>query len=397
MSDRRYAIPASGHLPALDGLRGVAILSVIVFHFTRQPDATWLDALYTGVAKSGWLGVDLFFVLSGFLITRILLATKAKPHYFRNFYARRALRIFPVYYLYLLGVTVLLPLLLPGDADVARYADNAPWHWAYLSNVLRVVEGEGGANTHLWSLAVEEQFYLLWPLLVLTLSRWGLFKACMAMIAGAFLFRVAGAVALDSAGTVAWVGLLPSRVDALASGAVLALVVSDPDVLDWLAPAARYVFALGVLALLALGVPAGQLDQRMAITATLGLSVLAATCAAFLVLVLTAPPGSLLARASHSRFLTAIGRVSYCMYVVHIITGDIVARLLGDVRLPGVMGSRVPADLVLIAAGTLATYSIAWASWYLYERHWLTLKERFENRAPVPETTGVLAHVQPGS
>src|ERR1035441_8464452 len=155
------------HYPALDGLRGVAILAVFFYHFAGgQSSRNIFVQIWSGVAGIGWMGVDLFFVLSGFLITGILFDTAHKQAKVRNFYARRSLRIFPLYYGVLLVFLLLTPVL--------------PLHWRpghllyffYLSNVMPILTpglsspGPKMVVGHLWSLAVEEQFYLIWPFIV---------------------------------------------------------------------------------------------------------------------------------------------------------------------------------------------------------------------------------------
>jgi peptidoglycan/LPS O-acetylase OafA/YrhL len=150
------------YYPALDGLRGLAILLVVVYH-----NFGFIDYFFFG-----WLGVDLFFVLSGFLITDILIRTLNSPHYLRNFYARRVLRIFPLYYLTLVLFLIIIPRInVP--LDVKYYTDNQVWLWTYLQNWLYVFKPSGSTNTlhHLWSLAVEEQFYLVWPLVILAVRK----------------------------------------------------------------------------------------------------------------------------------------------------------------------------------------------------------------------------------
>src|SRR5436190_1162893 len=162
---------APPRLPALDGVRGIAALMVMSFHYWDGAGSRW-PAL-------GQTGVDLFFVLSGFLITRILLAARDSPGYFRNFYARRALRILPLYYGFLAVHQLLLPRLQGRESPpFAR----AWWFWVHLQNIPTTFPGliADGPGVY-WSLAVEEHFYLVWPVLVLVVpSRW--------------LPRVAGAV-----------------------------------------------------------------------------------------------------------------------------------------------------------------------------------------------------------
>src|SRR5438270_269209 len=134
------ALPA--HLPALDGLRGVAILMVLFFQLTQIDTANPLDRAVRNVLRNGWMGVDLFFVLSGFLITGILLDAKGSAHYFRNFYARRTLRIFPLYYGVLFVVFVLPALGAPwGCTWISDSAPYQAWLWLYGTNILQAQEG----------------------------------------------------------------------------------------------------------------------------------------------------------------------------------------------------------------------------------------------------------------
>jgi peptidoglycan/LPS O-acetylase OafA/YrhL len=147
------------HYPALDGLRGVASLLVVVYH----------NFGFINYFFFGWLGVDLFFVLSGFLITGILLKTRHSPNYLKNFYLRRILRIFPLYYLTLIVFFVFFPLFKITSLPIEYYIQNQQWFWVYLQNWLFIFYPPQTSIVslhHLWSLAVEEQFYLLWPFVV---------------------------------------------------------------------------------------------------------------------------------------------------------------------------------------------------------------------------------------
>lgn len=150
------------HYPALDGLRGLAILLVVVYH----------NFGFINYFFFGWLGVDLFFVLSGFLITDILLNSLGNKKYLKNFYIRRVLRIFPLYYLTLIIFLLILPRLHT-NLKLEYYTDNQVWLWTYLQNWLYIFKSAGQTQTlhHLWSLAVEEQFYILWPLIILIIRR----------------------------------------------------------------------------------------------------------------------------------------------------------------------------------------------------------------------------------
>src|SRR5580700_1566023 len=148
-------------IPQLDAVRGIAVLLVLLHNTDRYPSLR-----LHFISDNGWMGVDLFFVLSGLLITGILLDTKQSEGYFRNFYARRCLRIWPLYYSVLLFMFVIVPTLHPSEAHTVFDARSSPW-WAYpvfLQNCLVPIPAMATAPLGVtWSLAVEEQFYLLWP------------------------------------------------------------------------------------------------------------------------------------------------------------------------------------------------------------------------------------------
>ena len=148
----------------MDGLRGIAILLVVFYH----------NFGFIKYFFFGWLGVDLFFVLSGFLITDILLKTVNKPGYFKNFYAKRVLRIFPLYYVSLIIFLLILPRIKDFPLDFSFYVDHQWWFWTYLQNWFLIFYDVGNTTTaiqHYWSLAVEEQFYLVWPFVIFLIRK----------------------------------------------------------------------------------------------------------------------------------------------------------------------------------------------------------------------------------
>lgn len=165
---------AATHFAALDGLRGCAVLAVVLLHATSslQHPATIAGGAIKKLFSCGWIGVDLFFVLSGFLITGILVDAKGRPRYFRTFYWRRSLRILPLYY----GLLVVLFVIAPAVAGPAWRAGALPssgqaWYWLHLQNFVSLRNETAGYLGNLWSLAIEEQFYLVWAPLILITDR----------------------------------------------------------------------------------------------------------------------------------------------------------------------------------------------------------------------------------
>src|SRR5512137_2924489 len=276
--------PAPGaHHPALDGMRGVAVLMVLAFHLLHvDGEGGTLERAILGATRSGWAGVDLFFVLSGFLITGILLDARGGPGYFRAFYARRVLRIFPLYYAYLAVLFLAVPALLPA-LDVRR--ETQGWLWTYLGNVLFAREGGFQASPftgHFWSLAVEEQFYLFWPFLVWLLPRRWLAAACLGLVAGAFALRFAIHRTTFNA-TAAYV-LTPARMDALAMGALVAIAAREPAWWPRVRRAAPWVLVASAAAIAAVWVHQGGLFGGDPVVQVWAFGPLAAGFAAVLVL-----------------------------------------------------------------------------------------------------------------
>jgi peptidoglycan/LPS O-acetylase OafA/YrhL len=215
-------------------MRGLAILLVMFYHMTitDPAGAGWLEHALVNTSALGATGVDLFFVLSGFLITGILFDTKQHHHYFRNFYIRRVLRIFPLYYAVLAFALVIMPALVAHVPQAHHKASRllvsgSDWLWyaSYTSNFLIAKAGafRNGMLDVSWSLAIEEQFYVLWPPLVYCLSTKALKRACVGIVFFALVFRTAMWLAGYS-----WIQVYtvtPCRMDSLAIGGFFAVWV----------------------------------------------------------------------------------------------------------------------------------------------------------------------------
>jgi len=377
-----------GHVPALDGIRGLAILMVMLYHLALVPGARGLDRAWSAVASFGWAGVDLFFVLSGFLITGILHEAQGSRHYFRNFYARRTLRIFPLYYAVMVLLLVVLPRLPhPQAARYGAIGGEQVWYWTYLSNFaigLRHAWDLGSLDVS-WSLAIEEQFYLLWPAVVLLLGRRPLMGLCAAIVAAALLTRTA--LTLGGGHPIAITVLTPCRMDGLAVGAFLALAVRGPGGVAALVPRARLGAVLSLLLLVPLFLAQGpKWGVVRGVGQMIGYSLLSVFYGCVLLLAVARPGRGPLNRLFAHGFLTTFGRYSYALYLFHLPIGVCLREsVLRPDRLPVLLGSRLPGQLLFYAVGIGLSLAAARVSWLVCESPLLGLKRFFPSaRAAMP-------------
>ncbi|HEX5269285.1 MAG TPA: acyltransferase, partial [Gemmataceae bacterium] len=375
----RQANPFPGHQPGLDGLRGVAILLVMAFHFLIVlPPTSSASVWLTALLRAGWCGVDLFFVLSGFLITGVLLDAKGSPGFFRTFYARRTLRIFPLYYGVLIATFLVYPLLDSPPSEAYRsLADRQGWLWLYAANWHDGLTGEiryvlpPWHLDHFWSLAVEEQFYLFWPLAVFLLSRRWLVALCGAGLFGALALRAT--LTAQGASYLAAYTLTPCRLDGLAVGSFLAILVRRPGAGRMLRLAPVVALASGA-ALLAIVAWRRGLLHADPVVQTAGYSLLAIFFGSLLVVTLASPPRSPLGRLTRLGVLRFFGKYSYGLYVFHGLILLLVHRWAD--RLHMTIGGRTAVTSLLTREllGLALSIGLALLSWHLFEKQFLKLK-----------------------
>jgi peptidoglycan/LPS O-acetylase OafA/YrhL len=376
----------AGFIPPLDGLRGVAIIMVMLHHYTHFEQTSGFDGLVGSVLAFCWTGVDLFFVLSGFLITGILLDTRGSERYFTSFYARRILRIFPLYYLVLVLAFFVLPQfpaaydVLAGQVGVppADRVDDVPqWpYWVYMTNF---AVGDRGFVHGLvdisWSLAIEEQFYLVWPLLV-----WLCPPRLVALLCAVILVAepIARVDAREKDYQPLWLYVLTwYRLDGLAAGALLAVAQRRGllPLFDRWVPVVVIACVAGLIACAILGGHPWWWNRWMQMY---GYSLIAVGAGAMLVSAIARPAGSLWPRMLSVGWLRAFGKYSYALYLIHLPVSRAVRDYVFNVGEYETLGiPRWIAQVLFYAAATAPAFALAWLSWRFFEAPILSLKARF--------------------
>jgi peptidoglycan/LPS O-acetylase OafA/YrhL len=364
----------------LDGVRGLAILAVLLYHgvlYAGSRSNHAVDETLRQIVSFGWSGVDLFFVLSGFLITGILLDSRNSPNYYRSFYMRRVLRIFPLYFAFLAGFIFVLPVIGRWDSMVAVVRENQVWYWTYLVNWRIGTEGwtEFFELGHFWSLAVEEQFYLVWPFVVMSFRPATLARICIGLVVGALALRIW--LVFSGFPILAYVST-PARLDALGLGALLAIWVRDPTTHAALVRYAPRVFIASAVTIASIFVVDRSFWPVGKFTLTGGLSIVAVAGASLMATLLFRPEARRLSwffRTSPMRFL---GKYSYGIYVIH----HPVIIMLGRSRLAGDEWRRwgeteIVGQIFAAALGIGLSIGLAVASWHVLEAPFLRLKRRF--------------------
>ncbi len=345
-SDPRTAVPGrpAKYLPQLDGLRGIAILTVLLHHFHVHLPA-WVDW--------GPIGVRLFFLLSGYLITMSLWKLNARSvagaswwKGLGNFHVRRFTRLAPVLYLMLvIGFLLALPF----------HGRELLWHATFLTNFYAMVHDQWpGPASHLWSLSVQEQFYVLWPFVILAIPRRWLPVALLAMFAGAFGYRY-WATASGASDFARWL-MLPGVIDSFALGALVSCWKASPGRIPVMSGRLGWVVAAAALTCYVIA--------RLMRYSTFQSPFLALTetfenvfLAWVMLRTIEGWPG-VVGKLFESRVLVYIGKVSYGIYVFHVLVHVVVGPWLDQIGLQPFVFARA---LVLCAISVgVATLSWIW-------------------------------------
>jgi peptidoglycan/LPS O-acetylase OafA/YrhL len=372
--------------PALDGIRAVAVTLVFMEHFGGGAHGGRVLNLINDIRVRGWVGVDLFFVLSGFLITGILFDTRNDSHYFKRFFARRSLRIFPVFYLVVAVLLALTPILhyqwraghllfliymgnFFGNHDFSLYTVFSANHPTFKASI-----------GHFWSLCVEEQFYLLWPAVVwMVRDRIKLLWTAAGISVLALLLRCVMLVMAGPVHAETWIiRTLPFRMDTLLIGAMLALLLRGPNADRW-QRRCRPLFL--VCTGLALGIfffsPAYDSPWLL----TVGLTITALASAGLIGSTLRA--GSPAFRLFYRKPLRTLGKYSYGFYIFHYVYVWAWIQLL--VWFTNHFHSKAIAGVLALSINFTVTFFVSKLSYELFEVKFLRWKRYFEYDSEVAE------------
>jgi len=355
---------SSGYVGELDGLRGIAILLVMVHRmYPHSGGMPW-------PIEAGWVGVDLFFVISGFLIAGILLDTRGDPDYFRNFYARRVLRIFPLFYLLVGGMLLAFPLA--GHRDFLREAGSPVWYLLHLGNIPESLLGRDPPYwlAPVWSLAIEEQFYLTFPLFV----RWSeprrVGRRLVTIALLALGFRLVTTTLVPDRERLQYLFTL-CRLDTIALGCWLAVFVRSEKYQAWRSSLPR-VLPLVFAGATAVGL-ATRLDRTTWFGRTFGYTVVAIGFAALVLWTVEHRDRAATAilRAAPLRYL---GKLCFGLYLLHRPADTLVTAFAARAGLDATSLAWLPVRLAVALA-------LATMSWWLIEQPFLRQKRRFASKA----------------
>jgi peptidoglycan/LPS O-acetylase OafA/YrhL len=378
IESRFSPIVFTNRFPALDGIRALAVTMVFATHYGGGAHGGLGLNIFNELRLRGWMGVDLFFVLSGFLITGILYDTRTDSRFFQRFFVRRSVRIFPVFYLLVAIVLLLTPFF--------KYE----WRFAHLSFLLyvgniwgsfdyslyRIVSATHPTGNlflgHLWSLCVEEQFYLLWPFVIwMVRDRIRLLWIAAGLSVLSLLFR-AGLIVFSSANSFELAShTLPGRMDALVIGAILALLLRG-DSSAGLQRACKWVFLVAGALVAAISILSPAIDSPWLLT--IGYTLIGIASAGLIGTTLRS--GSPSFRLFNLRPLRILGKYSYGFYVYHLVW--VVAWWHFEIVLGTWLHSRVLGGVLMDVLNFCVTFMVAKLSYDLFEVRFLRLKKNFE-------------------
>lgn len=349
------------YLNYLDGIRGIAALMVMIFHFVPNNIPITNSSLIFKIQKIaifGQTGVDLFFVLSGFLITRILISEKGGKYFFRNFYIRRTLRIFPLYYLFLIILFFIVPLF---NSTTTKLSETW-WFWIYLQNIPLTFNLPLDGPNHFWSLAVEEHFYLLWPLIVFFLNKKQLLKISLIIIIFSIIVRF-----IFIQNDIGVFYFTFCRLDALAFGTLLACYESE-NLFDNLKIFLKYSFPICLLFLIILWVFFSGLGDDWLQTFKFTFIGYIYFCVIAMLLIYDNQLLLKIKMVIESSFFKLLGKISYGLYVYHPFCFLIVNRYIFQ---------KNKSFFVSMVLSFFLTFVISWLSYTFFESKLISLKDKF--------------------
>jgi peptidoglycan/LPS O-acetylase OafA/YrhL len=375
----RYFAPIDfkDRFPALDGIRALAVTMVFLEHYGGGSHGGHIFNLINEIRLHFWIGVDLFFVLSGFLITGILFDTRDDSKFFKRFFLRRSVRIFPIFYFVLAVLLALTPFMHYqwhlGQLSFLVYLGNffANHNWE-LYKLLTPVYPTFKVNlAHFWSLFVEEQFYLVWPVVVwFVRDRVKLLRTAAGIVLLAIVLRC---------GLYIWAGpdvaslwgmrTLPFRMDSLIIGGMLALILRGPNSDRW-QRRCRPAFLIGSAVTLGIFIFAPEGPWLL----TVGLTFIAIACAGLIGMTLR--PGSPAFRLFYQKPLRILGKYSYGFYIYHALYEWAWIMFLAYLMVH--LHSMVLAGVIALGLNFTVTFIVSKLSYDLFEVKFLRLKKHFE-------------------
>ncbi|WP_379966381.1 acyltransferase family protein [Epilithonimonas sp. UC225_85] len=345
------------HYNELDGVRAIAVIMVMFYHFFQDINPS--DEMLIVIKKLslfGKTGVSLFFVLSGFLITRILLNTKENPSYFKSFYLRRILRIFPLYYCFLILYYFILPLFL--NRPFGSFSEQI-WYWTFLQNFALTFDWKSIGPSHYWSLSVEEHFYLFWPLIIYHCSlkriKWVILILCII----SFLTRI-----LLIKNDFEESQFTLARFDELAIGAFLAVLELENKLISENLKRFFFVFAISIIPLAYISFKNGTYSL---LDSSIRYLVLGLFYGSSIAVIISLQSTNRVKKVFQTKFLRFTGKISFGLYVYHPICFIIINTYFNL--------QNFGLDFMLSFS---FAYLVSFISYQLFEKKFIKMKSKFD-------------------